>query len=96
MNFWKKIFKISLINIIYPLDKQWWQNSIYNLSNLKDSKLCLARAYFSNKEYLKSKDAFLDYQSNNRQHSKYADSMFELSRVLIKLNEVSENINIYE
>ena len=60
-----------------------------NLSNIKDSKLWLARAYFSNKEYLKSKDAFLDYQSNNRQHSKYADSMFELSRVLIKLNEVN-------
>ena len=67
-----------------------------NSSNIKDSKLWLARAYFANKEYLKSKDTFLDYQSNNKQHSKYADSMFELSRVLIKLNEVSENINVYE
>ena len=61
-----------------------------NSSNIKDSKLWLARAYFFNKEYLKSKDAFLDYQSNNKQHSKYADSMFELTRVLIKLNEVNE------
>ena len=67
-----------------------------NSSNIKDSKLWLARAYFANKEYLKSKDTFLDYQSNNKQHSKYADSMFELTRVLIKLNEVSENINVYE
>jgi len=61
-----------------------------NSSNIKDSKLWLARAYFSNKAYLKSKDAFLDYQSNNKKHSKYADSMFELTRVLIKLNEVND------
>ena len=61
-----------------------------NSSNIKDSKLWIARAYSANEAYLKSKDAFLDYQSNNKQHSKYADSMFELSRVLIKLNEVNE------
>ena len=61
-----------------------------NSSNIKDSKLWLARAYSANEAYLKSKNAFLDYQSNNKQHSKYADSMFELTRVLIKLNEVNE------
>jgi len=54
------------------------------------TKLWLARAYFENEAYLKSKDAFLDYQSNNKEHSKYADSMFELSRVMIKLNEINE------
>ena len=61
-----------------------------NSSDIKNSKLWLARAYFENEEYLKSKDTFLDYQSGNKEHSKYADSMFELTRVLIKLNEVSE------
>jgi len=61
-----------------------------NSSDIKNSKLWLARAYFENEEYLKSKDTFLDYQSGNKEHSKYADSMFELSRVLIKLNEASE------
>ena len=61
-----------------------------NSSDIKNSKLWLARAYFENEEYLKSKDTFLDYQSSNKEHSKYADSMFELTRVLIKLNEVSE------
>jgi len=61
-----------------------------NSSDIKNSKLWLARAYFFNEEYLKSKDTFLDYQSGNKEHSKYADSMFELSRVLIKLNEASE------
>ena len=61
-----------------------------NSSNIKDSKLWLARAYSANEAYLKSKNSFLDYQSNNKQHSKYADSMFELTRVLIKLNEVNE------
>jgi len=58
-------------------------------SNIKDSKLWLARAYFESEKYLKAKDSFLDYQSKNQKHSKYADSMFELARVLIKLNEVS-------
>ena len=61
-----------------------------NSSNIKDSNLWLARAYFENNEYLKSKDTFLDFQFNNKENSKYADSMFELTRVLIKLNEVSE------
>jgi len=59
-------------------------------SNIIDSKLWLARSYAANEDYLKSKDAFLDYQSNNKEHSKYADSMFELTRVLIKLNEANE------
>ena len=67
-----------------------------NSSNIKDSKLWLARSYAANEDYLKSKDAFLDYQFNNKDHSKYADSMFELARVLIKLNEISENVNVYE
>jgi len=61
-----------------------------NSSDIGDTKLWLARAYSANKEYLKSKDTFLDYQLNNKQHSKYADSMFELTRVLIKLNEANE------
>ena len=61
-----------------------------NSSNIKDSKLWLARSYAANEDYLKSKDAFLDYQFNNKDHSKYVDSMFELARVLIKLNEINE------
>jgi len=61
-----------------------------NSSNIIDSKLWLARSYAANEAYLKSKDVFLDYQSNNKEHPKYADSMFELSRVLIKLNEANE------
>jgi len=64
--------------------------SFPNSSNIIDSKLWLARSYAANDAYLKSKDVFLDYQSNNKEHPKYADSMFELSRVLIKLNEVNE------
>ncbi|MDC1385801.1 outer membrane protein assembly factor BamD [Candidatus Thioglobus sp.] len=60
-----------------------------NSSNLQNSKLWLARAYFESEKYLKAKDSFLDYQSNNQEHLKFADSMFELARVLDKLNEVS-------
>ena len=58
--------------------------------DIKDSKLWLARAYSASEAYLKAKDAFLDYQSNNKKHLNYADSMFELSRVLAKLNEIND------
>jgi TolA-binding protein len=58
--------------------------------DIKDSKLWLARAYSASEAYLKAKDAFLDYQSNNKEHLKYADSMFELSIVLANLNEINE------
>ncbi len=58
--------------------------------NIKDSKLWLARAYAASENYLKSKNTYLDFQANNVEHSKYADSMFELSKVLVKLNETNE------
>ena len=66
-----------------------------NFSNAEDSKLWLGRAYFANESYLNSKKAYLNFQSNgdlshNQDHPKYADSLYELSRVLIKLNEINE------
>ena len=64
-------------------------------SNTEDSKLWLGRAYFASESYLDSKTAYIDFQSNgefphNKDHLKYADSLYELSRVLIKLNEINE------
>ncbi len=64
-------------------------------SNTEDSKLWLGRAYFASESYLNSKTAYEDFQSNgefphNQDHPKYADSLYELSRVLIKLNEIHE------
>ena len=66
-----------------------------NSSNTEDSKLWLGRAYYASESYLDSKTAYVDFQSNgeftnNQDHPKYADSMYELSRVLIKLNEINE------
>jgi len=66
-----------------------------NSSNTEDSKLWLGRAYFASESYLNSKMAYVDFQSNgefphNQDHPKYADSMYELSRVFIKLNEINE------
>jgi len=66
-----------------------------NSSNIEDSKLWLGRAYFASESYLNSKTAYVDFQSNgeflhNQDHPKYADSMYELSRVFIKLNEINE------
>ena len=66
-----------------------------NSSNTEDSKLWLGRAYFASESYLNSKTVYLDFQFNgefphNQDHPKYADSLYELSRVLIKLNEINE------
>ena len=66
-----------------------------NSSNTEDSKLWLGRAYFASESYLNSKTAYEDFQTNgefphNQDHPKYADSMYELSRVFIKLNEINE------
>jgi len=66
-----------------------------NSLNTEDSKLWLGRAYFASESYLNSKTVYLDFQFNgefphNQDHPKYADSLYELSRVLIKLNEINE------
>ena len=66
-----------------------------NSSNIEDSKLWLGRAYFASESYLNSKTAYKDFQSSgefthNNDHPKYPDSLYELSRVLIKLNEINE------
>jgi len=66
-----------------------------NSSNIEDSKLWLGRAYFASESYLNSKKTYEDFQSSvefthNKDHPKYPDSLFELSRVLVKLNEINE------
>ena len=42
------------------------------------------------KLYLESKNAYLDFQVLGTEHPKYADSLYELSRVHIELNEINE------
>ena len=59
-------------------------------TNIGSSKLWLARAYSENDEYIKSKKMYLEFQMENVNHSNYPNSIFELSKVLIKLNETSE------
>ena len=63
-------------------------DSFPNYKNVADSKLWLGRAYFANELYLESKAIYLEFQSENPQHLKYPDSMYELSRLLIELGEV--------
>lgn len=60
-----------------------------NLENVADSKLWLGRAYSRSEEYINSKKSYLDFQSSHTNHPKYADSLYELSRVLIELNELN-------
>ena len=66
-----------------------------NSSNTENSKLWLGRAYFANESYLNSKTSYENFQSSgefaqNIDHPKYPDSLYELSKVLIKLNEINE------
>ena len=58
--------------------------------NRTDTLLWLGRSYFYSKSYLKSKNAYLDYQIKGVEHPKYADSLYELSRAHIELNEIIE------
>ncbi len=59
-------------------------------SSVIDTKLWLGRAYFFNDDFLESKEAYLEYQSIGQDHIKFADSLYELSKVYIKLNEINE------
>lgn len=60
-----------------------------DLENVADSKLWLARAYSRSEAYIDSKKSYLDFQSSHTNHPKYADSLYELSRVLIELKELN-------
>jgi len=59
-------------------------------SSVIDTKLWLGRAYFFNDDFLESKEAYLEYQSIGQDHIKFADSLYELSKAYIKLNEINE------
>ena len=59
-------------------------------TSLIDTKLWLGRSYFYSEAYLESKNAYLDFQALGVEHPKYADSLYELSRVHIELNEINE------
>ena len=63
-------------------------DSFPNYKNVADSKLWLGRAYFANELYSQSKSIYLEFQSENLQHAKYPDSMYELSRALFELGEL--------
>ena len=65
-------------------------NKYPSSANTEDSKLWLSRTYFASEEYSNSKSSYIDFQFNNTDHLKYADSLYELSRVLIELNEINE------
>ncbi len=59
-------------------------------SSIIDTKLWLGRAYFFNESFFESKNAYLEYQAIGQNHTKFADSLYELSKVYIKLNEINE------
>ena len=61
-----------------------------NDKSLIDTQLWLGRSYFYSESYLESKNAYLEFQILGAEHPKYTDSLYELSRVHIELNETNE------
>jgi TolA-binding protein len=59
-------------------------------SSKTDTMLWLGRAYFYSESFLDSKEAYLEFQSMGQDHPKLADSLYELSKVLIELNEYDD------
>ena len=55
--------------------------------SITDTMLWLGRAYFYSESFLDSKASYLAYQAMGQDHPKFADSLYELSRVLIELDE---------
>ena len=55
--------------------------------SITDTMLWLGRAYFYSESFLDSKASYLEYQALGQDHPKFADSIYELSRVLIELDE---------
>mgnify|MGYP003322394171 FL=1 len=61
-----------------------------NSINTEDSKLWLARSYFASGSSLRSKEKYQEFHANgNKDHPKFADSLYELSITLIDLKEFS-------
>ncbi|MDP6163632.1 MAG: hypothetical protein QGF84_03895 [Candidatus Thioglobus sp.] len=58
--------------------------------SLIDTQLWLGRSYFFSKSYLESKNAYLDFLVLGVDHPKHADSLYELSKVHIELNETNK------
>jgi len=69
-------------------------DSFPNYKNVADAKLWLGRAYFANELYSQSKAIYLEFQSENLQHAKYPDSMYELSRVFFELGDLEASKTI--
>ena len=69
-------------------------DSFPDYKNVADAKLWLGRAYFANELYSQSKAIYLEFQSENLQHAKYPDSMYELSRVFFELGDLEASKTI--
>ena len=48
--------------------------------------MCIRDSFYSG-SFLDAKASYLEYQAMGQDHPKFADSLYELSKVLIKLDE---------
>ena len=84
--------KIKLINEYnkFYYDKSKPKVSDKQYDDLKKAVLELEFRY----KFLKSKNSYLEYLSSGENHAKHADSLYELSRVHLELNEIKEAKNL--
>jgi len=74
-----------------------FQNYLENYQDYKnfaDATYWLGRSYSANKSYLEAKNVFVRFQNENPQHTKFANSMYDLANALIELNELETAKNI--
>ena len=55
--------------------------------SITNTMLWLGRAYFYSGSFIDAKASYLEYQAMSQDHPKFADSLYELSKVLIELDE---------
>jgi tol-pal system protein YbgF len=65
-----------------------------NGAYVADAQYWLAKAYLVKEDYRHASSAFLSFQQKNEKHYKYPNSLFELSKIYLKINKKNEAIRL--
>lgn len=63
-------------------------------SNADDAHYWLARSYYAMQDHVNARNTFLVFQQDNPKHHKFSNSLLELSRVYVELNEKDKAIDM--
>ncbi len=56
-------------------------------NHASDAKYWLAKSYFAKGDYQNARNTFIEFQQQSPLHHKYSNSLFELARVYVELNQ---------